>query len=66
MEFVIDEGTIIIEDAFENFDRPVAMISNAEKGYLTIKFFVNATGGHSSMPSDNNSAIFILSDAVQK
>ncbi len=66
LEYVIDEGTMIITDSFPNFDRPVALISIASKGYLTLKFTVNSSGGHSSMPNQQNSAIFILSEAINK
>lgn len=66
LEFILDEGTMIIEDVVPGLDIPLAYISNAEKGYLTIKFYVNTTGGHSSMPDPEESAIFIVSDAISK
>ncbi len=66
IEFIIDEGTMVIEDLVKGLDRPGAFISVADKGYLTVKFSVNTTGGHSSMPSDDNSAIFILTEAINK
>ena len=33
---------------------------------MTVKFSVNVTGGHSSMPDNEQSAIFILSEAVAR
>jgi carboxypeptidase PM20D1 len=66
LEYVLDEGTMIIEDLFPELNRPVAYISIAEKGYLTLKFSVNTTGGHSSMPKFKDSAIYILSQAINK
>lgn len=66
LEYVLDEGTLIIEDIFPELGKPVALISIADKGYLTIKFTVNTTGGHSSMPDNKNSAIFILAEAITK
>ena len=65
-EFVIDEGSVVLEDAFGQLDQPVACIGIAEKGYLSLKFFVNVTGGHSSMPNKDESALFILADAISK
>lgn len=66
LEYVLDEGTLIIEDLFTDLDKPIALISIADKGYLTLKFSVNTTGGHSSMPDSKNSPIFILSEAVSR
>lgn len=66
LEFVLDEGTMIVEKVLKGLDTPLAYISNAEKGYLTVKFYVNTTGGHSSMPDPEESAIFIISDAISK
>lgn len=66
LEFVLDEGTVIIEDLFPDIKKPIALIGIADKGYLTLKFTVNSTGGHSSMPDSENSAIFILAEAVTR
>ena len=66
LEYVLDEGTMVIEEVFPELKRPISYISIAEKGYLTIKFYVNVTGGHSSMPDDQESAIYICSEAISK
>jgi carboxypeptidase PM20D1 len=66
MEFIIDEGTMIVEDLFKEMDKPVAIISVADKGYMSVKFYVNTTGGHSSVPNDESSPIFILSESVSR
>ncbi len=66
LEYVLDEGTMIVEDVFPGDKKPTALISVADKGYLTIRFSVNVTGGHSSMPNTDNSALFILSEAITK
>lgn len=66
LEYVLDEGTMIIEDVFPELEKPIALVSIADKGYLTLKFSVNTTSGHSSMPDHKNSAIFILAEAVTK
>ena len=66
LEFVMDEGSMVIEDLFAELERPSACIGVAEKGYMTVRFWVNVTGGHSSMPDNDNSAVFILSEAVSR
>ena len=66
LEYVIDEGFLILEDVMPEIKRPVAMIGIAEKGYLSVKFSINTTGGHSSMPDREESALFILSEAIYK
>ena len=65
-EYVIDEGTIIVDKLMPGIQRPIAPIGIADKGYLTLKYFVNTTGGHSSMPKADSSAIFIISNAISK
>jgi carboxypeptidase PM20D1 len=66
LEYVIDEGTMIVDEFLPNFDRPIAGISIAEKGYLTVKFSVDIIGGHSSMPIPDKSATFIIAEAIAK
>jgi carboxypeptidase PM20D1 len=44
LEYVLDEGLMIVENILENFPKPSALISIAEKGYLTIKFTVDTLG----------------------
>ena len=59
LEYVLDEGSMIIENIVPGLVSPVAMIGVAEKGYLTIKFHVNVTGGHSSIPDLDQSALIV-------
>ena len=66
LEYVLDEGSMVIEDLMPDFDTPTAIIGIAEKGYMTIRFHVNVTGGHSSMPDLDKSALVILSEAITK
>ncbi|NNE28973.1 MAG: M20/M25/M40 family metallo-hydrolase, partial [Saprospiraceae bacterium] len=49
--YVLDEGMIILEEAFPGLEPPVAFIGLAEKGYTSMKLVVDVgEGGHSSMP----------------
>ncbi|CAF1077187.1 unnamed protein product [Adineta steineri] len=64
-EFILDEGTIILEDAFPTLKNPLAMIGVAEKGYVTIQYRIDIAPGHSSMPSAPT-AIGILARGVDK
>jgi carboxypeptidase PM20D1 len=47
---VLDEGLSILDGAFPGITEPVALIGNAEKGYLTLEFTVDGIPGHASMP----------------
>ena len=65
-EFVLDEGSLIVENALPGCDSPVALIGLSEKGYATFDLTANVeSGGHSSMPG-HESAINLLSEAVVK
>ena len=63
-EYVLDEGSIVVEDAVSGLTQPLALIGTAEKGYCTLQLNVNLKeGGHSSMPPQET-AIGILSHAL--
>lgn len=64
-EFVVDEGTVIIEEAFPTLTNPLAIIGVAEKGYLSVEYRIDLPPGHSSMPS-TPTAIGILARAVDR
>ena len=64
-EFIIDEGTIILEEAFPTLTHPIAIIGVAEKGYVSINYRISIPPGHSSMPSAPT-AIGILARAVDR
>ena len=65
LESVLDEGQVVTEGIVPGFDKPVALIGIAEKGYLSIEFLVEAEGGHSSMPPPHT-AVGILSAAIAR
>lgn len=66
LEYVLDEGLMVIDDFFKDVARPIALIGVAEKGYLSVKYKITTTGGHSSMPDNKESAIGIMSEAITK
>jgi carboxypeptidase PM20D1 len=49
-EFVLDEGSAVLQGLVEGVARPVAAINAAEKGYLTVRLTTREAGGHSSRP----------------
>jgi carboxypeptidase PM20D1 len=64
MEYLLDEGSAIIVDAFPGLPQ-VAMVGTAEKGYLSLELIAEGTGGHSSTPPQHT-AVGVLSAAVNK
>jgi carboxypeptidase PM20D1 len=65
LESVLDEGQAVTEGIVPGFDKPVALIGIAEKGYLSLELVVKAQGGHSSMPPPHT-AVGILSAAIAR
>jgi len=63
VQAVVDEGGEITHGLLPGVSGDLAMIGIAEKGYLSVKLTVQATGGHSSQPPPQ-SAIGILSQAL--
>ncbi len=45
LDFVLDEGTLIVEGILKGLDKPAALIGMAEKGYLTLLLQATATPG---------------------
>ncbi len=49
--YVLDEGSVIVEDALKGLETPAALIGISEKGYVSLDLKVKLEeGGHSSMP----------------
>jgi carboxypeptidase PM20D1 len=65
LESVLDEGQVVTQGIVPGFDRPVALIGIAEKGYLSLELLVEAEGGHSSMPPAHT-AVGLLSAAIAR
>jgi len=54
---VLDEGSVIAGvGMIPGLDRPIAMLGQAEKGYVSLKLTANDRGGHSSMPPPHTAA----------
>lgn len=62
---VLDEGGSVYEGIIPGVKGQAATIGVAEKGYLSLKFRVNTTGGHSSTPA-HTTAIGTLAKAIVK
>lgn len=62
---VIDEGGSVYDGIVPGIRGQSANIGLAEKGYLSLKFTVNALGGHSSVPKPET-AIGILARAIDR
>ena len=66
LEYILDEGYFIIEKALPGLAAPMAIIGLSEKGYVSLSLDVQMKeGGHSSMPP-KETAIGVLSAAIQK
>lgn len=65
LQSVVDEGGAVYDGIIPGIKGYSATIGVAEKGYLSLKFTVKASGGHSSTPLPET-AIGILARAVDK
>ncbi|RWS22276.1 putative carboxypeptidase PM20D1-like protein, partial [Leptotrombidium deliense] len=65
LEFLLDEGSPILNGSIKGVDQLVAMVSVTEKGYVTIKLEVNGSPGHSSL-APRETAIVTLANALTK
>ncbi len=65
-EYVLDEGLVVLKEALDGLEPPLAMIGIAEKGFANLKLSIDLeAGGHSAMPP-KNTAIGMLANAVSK
>lgn len=64
-ECVIDEGGEIAEGMVPGLDKPLAIINVAEKGYASFELTITTKGGHSSLPTADNT-IGSLAKAITK
>jgi carboxypeptidase PM20D1 len=67
LDFVIDEGLLVLDGVMPGVRKPVALIGVAEKGYMSVVLKISATPGHSSMPPPKGtSAIAMMSASLQR
>ncbi len=68
LDFVIDEGMLIVKGVLPGIEAPIAVVGVAEKGFLTVQLEASATPGHSSMPPPQaaHSAIGMMSLALTR
>lgn len=63
--WVIDEGGAVEQGVVPYVERPIAQVSVAEKGYLSLQLIARGEGGHSSMPPTPN-AVGMLAAAITR
>ena len=51
LDYVLDEGGVVVQGVIAGVRKPVALVRTAEKGYLSLELSVSGTGGHSSAPT---------------
>jgi carboxypeptidase PM20D1 len=67
LDFVLDEGLLVLDGVMPGLAKPAALIGVAEKGYMSVVLRLSATPGHSSMPPPKGtSAIAMLSAALKR
>lgn len=65
LDFVIDEGLLVLDGVMPGLKHPAALIGVAEKGYMSVGLAASATPGHSSMPpKKGTSAIAMMAAAL--
>lgn len=62
-EYLLDEGTFILENVLPGIEKPVAFIGTAERGFVNLKITAHGQGGHSSQPPVEP-AVSILGQAL--
>jgi carboxypeptidase PM20D1 len=68
LQFVLDEGLLVLQGVIAGLDKPAAFVGVAEKGYVDVRLTAVAAGGHSSIPPPEagQSAIGMLSAALTR
>ena len=64
-DYILDEGLLITEGIVKGLEASAALIGIAEKGYVSVQLSLDATPGHSSMPSQKT-AIGVMSVALAR
>jgi carboxypeptidase PM20D1 len=50
-QWILDEGSPILNEPYPGLRKPMAMLGVGEKGYLTLELVAHGTGGHSARPT---------------
>ena len=67
LDFVIDEGLLVLDSVMPGIRQPSAIIGVAEKGYLSVRLKMTGTPGHSSMPpAQGEGVIAMMSSALKQ
>jgi carboxypeptidase PM20D1 len=68
LQFVLDEGLLVLQGVIAGLDKPTAFVGVAEKGFVNVRLTAVAAGGHSSIPPPGagQSAIGMLSAALTR
>ena len=64
LDFVIDEGLLVLDGVMPGLKQPAALVGIAEKGYMSVQLTVSATPGHSSMPPPKGSSAIAMMAAA--
>ncbi|MEM9605570.1 MAG: M20/M25/M40 family metallo-hydrolase [Pseudomonadota bacterium] len=62
-DWVLDEGSMVLDGIVPGLSKPLASINTAEKGYFSVDVVAKSEGGHSSLPTDEL-AVEILAEAL--
>ncbi|MGJ7510001.1 M20 family peptidase [Variovorax sp. GT1P44] len=65
LDWVLDEGLLVLDGVLPGLSKPAALIGLAEKGYGTFFLSLDTAPGHSSMPPAH-SAIGTMSEALAR
>ncbi|EBA17264.1 hypothetical protein RSK20926_05997 [Roseobacter sp. SK209-2-6] len=65
LDWMLDEGSFVLDKIIPGLEQPVASINLSEKGILTLELVAKAEGGHSSMPP-RTTAVGRISQAVAR
>lgn len=65
LDFVLDEGGLILKKALPGLKKPVALIGIAEKGFVNIKMTASGKGGHGSMP-EKQTSVTRLAESIDR
>ena len=67
LDFVIDEGLLVLDGVVPGVKQPTALVGIAEKGYMSVVLKISATPGHSSVPpTKGTSAIGMLAASLKR